>query len=271
MAFAYTIDRILKLVGSGAECVGNCPDDVRNIASLTEAEAGDLSFLGNPKYRDQVAGSKASVLLLPMDFDGSPTDGQMWIKVDNPSFALALICRDIETGLLPRPTTGIHPTAHIEAGAEVDPTASVGAFCYIGPQAIVGPGVVLENHVSIGRAARVGEGSLLFPRVVVSDYCQIGPRNRLLQGCVIGADGYGYSFWKGPTNACHRSVMSSPRQMWISERIRRSTAPALARPTSAQAPRSTIRCRSRTTCASGSAVCWLPKWVSAVVPNWGTV
>lgn len=197
MAFAYTIDRILDIVGSGADCIGDRPETVTDIASLTEAKAGDLSFLGNPKYREQVADSNASVLLLPKDFEGSPKPGQLWIKLDNPSFALALVCRDIESTLLPKPEAGIHSTAHIEPDAEVDPTASVGAFCYIGPGAKVGAAAVLENHSSVGRSAIIGDGSHLFPRVVVSDYCEIGPRNRLLQGCVIGADGYGYTFLEG--------------------------------------------------------------------------
>ena len=31
----------------------------------------------------------------------------------------------------------------------------------------------------------------------MSDYCEIGSRNRLLQGCVIGSDGYGYTLVDG--------------------------------------------------------------------------
>ena len=197
MAFAYTIERILEIVGEGAERSGDFSDRITGIASLSEAEVGDLSFLGNPKYRDQVMDSAASILLLPKDFPGSPKSGQLWIKLDNPSFALALLCRDIETSLLPRPQPGIHSTAYIEADAEVDPSASIGAFCYVGPGARIGASVIMENHASVGRCGVIGDGSQLFPHVVVSDYCHIGPRNRLLSGCVIGADGYGYTYLDG--------------------------------------------------------------------------
>ncbi|MEC9228398.1 MAG: UDP-3-O-(3-hydroxymyristoyl)glucosamine N-acyltransferase, partial [Verrucomicrobiota bacterium] len=88
---------------------------------------------------------------------------------------------------------GIHPTAIVDPSANVHNTASVGAFCCIGPQAVIGPDVTLAEHISIGRAARVEEQTQIFPRVVVGDYCEIGSRNRLLQGCVIGSDGYGYT------------------------------------------------------------------------------
>lgn len=197
MSFAYSIDRILEIVGDGAQCAGSYIGEVTGIASLLEAQTGDLSFLGNSKYLDQVEPSDASVLLLPNDFKGQPKDGQLWIHLENPSFALALICRDIENALSPKPKSGVHPTAHIEPDAEVDPTASIGPFCYVGPQVKIGADVVLESHVSLGRASSIGAGSKLFPRVTVADYCVIGPRNRLLAGCVIGADGYGYAFIDG--------------------------------------------------------------------------
>ena len=149
--------------------------------------------MGNSQYKDQVEHSKASILLLPKDHSGKPKADQLFLKVDNPSYALALLCRDIEIDLLPKPPAGIHPTAFVDPSANVHNTASVGAFCYIGPQAVIGAEVTLAEHISIGRAARVAEQTQIFSRVVVGDYCLIGSRNRLLQGCVVGSDGYGYT------------------------------------------------------------------------------
>ena len=57
--------------------------------------------------------------------------------------------------------------------------------------------VHLHNHVSIGRYAEIGDHSLLFAQVSIGDYCKIGLRNRILQGAVIGSDGYGYEFEGG--------------------------------------------------------------------------
>jgi len=196
MALAYTTQRILEILGSGCEAVGTYKGTLQGIASLSEAQSGDLSFLGNPKYRSAVADSQASVLLVPKDYDEAPKAGQLYLKLENPSFALALICRDIEGSLLPKPPPGIHPSAVVEPDAEVSPEASVGAFCYIGSGAQVGA-AVLESHVTVGRSARVGDGAYLFSRVSVGDYCEIGLRNRLMSGCVIGSDGYGYEYLDG--------------------------------------------------------------------------
>lgn len=201
MSFVYTIQRILEIVGDDAKCSGEYQGDVAGIASLSEATTGDLSFLGNSKYRDAVASSAASVLLLPRDYAEAPKPGQLYIKVENPSYALALLCRDMEKRLQPLPAPGVHPTAFIDDDAIVSPSASIGPFCYIGKGAVVGA-AVLEAHVCVGKYAKVGDEAYVFPRVVISDYCVVGERNRLQAGCVIGSDGYGYEF----TDGAHQRV-----------------------------------------------------------------
>ncbi len=197
MSLDYSLESILKIVGESAECVGASDRPITGIASLKEAEAGDLSFLGNSKYTNQVSECRASIILVPLDYLGSPQPKQLFLKVENPSLALALICRDIEFSLSPRPPAGIHPTACVEPDAQVDASAAVGPFCYVGAGATLGANVVLESHVSIGKDAVIGNDSHLFPQVVVAPCCIIGDRNRLLQGSIIGADGYGYEQMDG--------------------------------------------------------------------------
>lgn len=196
MFLNYSTTRILEILGKECQIVGAYDGSIGGIASLAEAEQGDLSFLGNPKYRSKVADSQASVILVPNDYEETPKAGQLYLKLENPSFALALICRDIEGKLLPKPSAGVHPSSVIESDADVSPEASIGAFCYIGSGAKIGASV-LESHVTVGRDAVIGEGAHLFSRVSVGDYCEIGERNRLMSGSVIGSDGYGYEYEDG--------------------------------------------------------------------------
>jgi UDP-3-O-[3-hydroxymyristoyl] glucosamine N-acyltransferase len=67
----------------------------------------------------------------------------------------------------------------IEPGAQVDPSARVGALC------------VVE------RGARIGAGTVLKSRVTVSEDCIIGERCVLHPGVVIGADGFGFAPHQG--------------------------------------------------------------------------
>jgi len=196
MAYAYSIERLLEILGPEAETEGSFRGAVCGIAGLSEAGEGDLSFLGNSKYRPKVAESQASVILLPPEYREAPKDNQLFIRMPHPSFGLALICRDIEMTLSPEPEPGVHPSAVVHPQAKVSPKAAVGPLCFVGEGAEIGE-AILENHVSVGRNARIGDGARLYARAIVADYCEVGPRCRLLQGAVIGADGYGYQFHEG--------------------------------------------------------------------------
>lgn len=196
MAIAFSTQRILEIVGESAVCEGAYNGEIIGISSLKEATTGDLSFLGNSKYKADVAQTDASVLLLPNDYAGSPKVGQLFVRVEKPSFALAMICRDLEFRLFPKPEPGIHPSAVVHPKAEVSPLATIGPLCVVGDSAKIGASV-LEAQVSVGRHASVHDDAYLFPQTVISDFCVVGQRCRISSGAVIGSDGYGYEVVDG--------------------------------------------------------------------------
>jgi UDP-3-O-[3-hydroxymyristoyl] glucosamine N-acyltransferase len=191
MPTSFTIAELAAL--TGAEAVeGACAGPITGVAALAEATSADLSFLGNAKYAEAVAASRAGVILVPVAFAGKPAAGQAFLRVANPSYALALFCGVLEARLWPRPPTGIHATAVVAASAKVDPAAHVGPLCVIGEGAIVAAGAVLEARCYVGAHAKVGTDCWLKPSVTVGDYCVLGARCRIQSGAVIGSDGFGY-------------------------------------------------------------------------------
>jgi len=196
MKITLTPDQLAAIV-TPVRTAGGTTDTVRDIASLDRARMGDLSFLGNPKYRSQVAECHASVILVPADFPGSPKPNQAYLYVENPSLALAKICARIEQSLWPKPPAGIHPSAVVAPDAIVDATAHIGPLCAVDSGAHIGPGAVLDSGVHVGGGARVGHGSWLMARVVLGAGCVLGQRVRLQPGVVIGSDGFGYEFVNG--------------------------------------------------------------------------
>jgi UDP-3-O-[3-hydroxymyristoyl] glucosamine N-acyltransferase len=176
---------------------GATTDAIRGLASLADAVAGDLTFLGNPKYRGAVPGTRASVVLLPLDFIGEPAPGQLFLLVENPSLALARVCARIEQSLWPKPVPGIHPSASVATDACVAPTATVGPLCVVEAGAVIGERVHLQAQVFVGRNASIGEDCWLMPGVTVAAECQLGRRVRLQPGVIIGSDGFGYEFVQG--------------------------------------------------------------------------
>lgn len=196
MRVTLTTEEILRAVGD--VMTEGCSDgDVEGIASLEQARLGDLSFLGNEKYRRFVSKTEASVILLPQDYKGSPNSGQLYLRVKDPSYSLTLICKIIEARLHPLPPVGIHETAYLHPGALVSPNARIGAFASVGEGTSIEDGVVLAEQVVVGRHAIVGEASHLRARVVIGDYCELGRRVILQPGAIIGSDGYGYDFVEG--------------------------------------------------------------------------
>jgi len=90
-----SIDSIIQLTNPH-QIKGQSSLSIKRIASLREAQAGDLSFLGNKKYQNQVGDSQASVILLPLDVDFQPQPNQVLLFVPHPSEALSLVCQAIE-------------------------------------------------------------------------------------------------------------------------------------------------------------------------------
>lgn len=59
--------------------------------------------------------------------------------------------------------TKIHPTAVIEAGAELDDGVEIGPFCCVGPAAQLASDVVLRSHVVLDGKTTLGRGTEIYP------------------------------------------------------------------------------------------------------------
>lgn len=196
MSILFSCEALVALL-KPAHVKGSLSRSITGIASLDQARPGDLSFLGNAKYKPAVSTTEASVVLLPVDYDGQPKPDQVFLHLPNPSAGLALICGEIERSLWPRPAPGIHPSAVIDPSASIDPSATIGPHCVIEAGASVGARSYLQAQVFLGAQARVGVDGWLAPGVVIGAYCTLADRVRFHPGVVIGADGFGYEFNAG--------------------------------------------------------------------------
>ncbi|NKB21959.1 MAG: acyl-ACP--UDP-N-acetylglucosamine O-acyltransferase [Alphaproteobacteria bacterium] len=59
--------------------------------------------------------------------------------------------------------TEIHPTAVIEAGAELGENVSIGAFCVVGPNVSLGDGCRLISHAVVAGRTTVGANTHIYP------------------------------------------------------------------------------------------------------------
>ena len=155
--------------------LGNPALDIQALAPLETAGPRDLSFLSNPKYRQQLAASQAGcVIVAPAMREEAQARGSC-IVTDNPYLYFAHVTQLWQRARQRPARPRIHPSAVVDPEAQIDPTAQIGPLC------------VVE------RGARIGAQTVLKSRVTVSEDCEIGERCILHPGVVIGADGFGFA------------------------------------------------------------------------------
>lgn len=170
---------------------GDAARELAGIAALETAVAADLALWAEARLRSAAQGSGAGALLVDATLAGEAAGwGRDLLVVADPRLAFARLLALFHPTERPRP--GVHPTAVVGEGAQIDPTAHLGPYVVVGAGTAVGPGAVVEAHAVVGRGCRIDRDARLHPHVVVYDGCEVGERAELHAGAVVGADGFGY-------------------------------------------------------------------------------
>ncbi len=168
--------------------IGDANTIITGINSLDEAINGEISFLANPKYREQLVTTKASAILVK---PGTESTGKNLLIVPDPYVAFGKLLEYFHGR--PRPKAGIHPLAFIGENAIVSAEASIYPHVYVGARARIAKDVTLYPGVVIDCDVTIGEGSVVYPNVTVYRGSIIGKRVILHGGVVIGSDGFGFA------------------------------------------------------------------------------
>lgn len=166
---------------------------VLGVATLSGAQPHQLAFLANSKYRNQLPGSQAGIVVLRAE-DAELAPRTALIARD-PYSAFAKIAALFE----PRPQrpAGIHPSADIDGSADISPDAHIGPFVSIGARSKVGPGCVIGPNCNIGEDCSLEAGCELQAQVTLVARVRLGKRVRILPGAVLGAAGFGLAMENG--------------------------------------------------------------------------
>ena len=164
----------------GGELHGDGDTRIHALSPLDSAGPGALSFVSHPKYRQSLSTSQAACVIVPPDLKDMALTRGACIVSEAPYLYFARLTQwwrktmDAQRAQ-PAAHGGVHPSAVIDASAQLHPTATVGPLC------------VIE------RGARIGAHTQLRARVTVGEDCIIGQRCLLHSGVVIGADGFGFA------------------------------------------------------------------------------
>ena len=182
------LSRLAELLEVELEGDGEC--EISGLGTLAEAVPGQLSFLANPAYAGQLAGTRASAVIIEERFRDSCPAGKLISARPYATFARA---SEIFHGD-DKPAAGIHPSAVVHPDARLDPTVIVGpnsvieAGVRIGADSVIGPGCILCENCELGESCDLKRAVILYRRV------RLGKRVVIDANSVIGADGFGYAF-----------------------------------------------------------------------------
>jgi UDP-3-O-[3-hydroxymyristoyl] glucosamine N-acyltransferase len=168
-------------------------DDVEilRVAGLDQAGAGDVTFVSNSKYRSRLAKTRASAVILGPAAPEDPASPCAVLRTAEPYVAFALAVRLF--GQPTAPAKGIDRLAAISSEAAIGPDPSIGPFVTIATGAAIGARAVIYPSVVIGAGARIGDDCVLHAGVSIREGVTLGNRVTVLDGAVIGSDGFGFA------------------------------------------------------------------------------
>lgn len=181
-----TLGQIARLVNGTVQGDENLV--ISDVAEIQHAQAGQITFLANPKYAKYVATTAAAAIIVAED---TSVVYPNLVRVKNPNYAFALLIAQFRPEL-PRPAPAIHPTAVIADDVILGRNVYIGPHVVIENGAMIGDEVVLYGNDYIGTAANIGPGTIIFPHVTIYHRCIVGARCRLHAGVVIGSEGFGF-------------------------------------------------------------------------------
>ncbi|MDR0331937.1 MAG: UDP-3-O-(3-hydroxymyristoyl)glucosamine N-acyltransferase [Dysgonamonadaceae bacterium] len=173
------------------EIVGNPDTKVSNFSKIEEGKPETLTFLANPKYTSYIYETKADIVLVNSDFFPEKEIEATLIKVPNAYAALATLMEMVSNATPKK--NGIEPMSFVADTASVGVETYVGAFAYIGEKVTVGEGAKIYPHAYIGDNATIGKNTIIYSGARIYPNCVVGDNCILHAGCVIGADGFGFS------------------------------------------------------------------------------
>jgi UDP-3-O-[3-hydroxymyristoyl] glucosamine N-acyltransferase len=174
---------------SAARLIGDGGVEIAGVASIANAQPGDLVFVQKEKHLADALASRASAVIAG-EFAVSAGSSKPLLIAAHPRLAFARAA----AALYPRKTysPSIHATAVIHPAAKIAATASIDAYAVIEADAVVGERSFVAAGCYIGEGVVIGDDCDLYPRVVICPGTTLGRHVVIHAGAVLGSDGFGF-------------------------------------------------------------------------------
>ena len=167
------------------------------LGKIESAEAGEISFLSNPKYAKHVLTTRASALLVaavavPQIEALKRTMPLILVVVDDPYRAFLKLIDVFHPPVAPL-AAGIHSTAVISPTAKLGANISIGAHVVVSDGCRIGDRTVVYHNTVLHDGVEIGDDCIVYSNVTVREQCRMGNSVIIHSGTVIGSDGFGFA------------------------------------------------------------------------------
>ncbi len=196
----FTAQQIATLVQGRIE--GDAQIKVQSFSKIEESHEGDLCFLANAKYEDYLYTSSASVVIVNETLILKKPVKPTLIRVNDAYAAFAMLLQTYQELTASKPKSGKEEMCVVHATSNVDETAYIGSFSYVGDGATIGKHAQIHPNSFIGENVRIGEHTIIYPGVRIYKDCVVGNHCIIHAGTVIGSDGFGFA----PENGSFKKI-----------------------------------------------------------------
>ena len=180
-----TLGELSQLSGARLEGPSDCA--ITSVNTLRQAKQGEISFLSNRHYANDLLDTKASaVILSEEDLKHCPTHA---LVSDTPYLVYAKIANFLHPEI--SRDGSVADSAILGSGCDVDKTATVCANVVIGNNVIIGAGVYVGPNSTLEDNVKIDTASKLIANVTICNDVIVGKNVILHPGVVLGADGFG--------------------------------------------------------------------------------
>jgi UDP-3-O-[3-hydroxymyristoyl] glucosamine N-acyltransferase len=175
----------------GCALEGDGSVEIHRVAAIERAGPGELTFLANAKYHAQLATTRASAVIVGEAEAIEPPAKFAVLRAREPYVAFANALRLFVEPV--RPARGVDQLVALASDARIGADPSIGPFVAIGAGASIGARAIIFPNVTIGAGVRIGDDCVIHAGVSIRDRVVIGDRVTILDGAVLGSDGFGFA------------------------------------------------------------------------------
>jgi UDP-3-O-[3-hydroxymyristoyl] glucosamine N-acyltransferase len=187
IAFAMKLKDIAVLIEG--RVIGDGEVEISGVSGLSEAGAGDITFLLGVKLLKEAKESTAAAVIVREGIEGLL---KPQVACGNPQLAFAVLLGHFH--VQPHPCMGISEKAVVSPSATMGENVTIYPLAYIADGVSIGKDSIIYPGVFIGKGSKVGAECLIYSNVTIREGVTVGARVIIHAGAVIGADGFGYVF-----------------------------------------------------------------------------